>query len=47
MKGCFMNIRRLRKAIGITQEELSARIGVHEKTIRLWEKECVSLVHQI
>ena len=33
-----MNIKQLRKAIGITQEELSERIGVHENTIRLWEK---------
>lgn len=33
-----MNIRELRKRRGITQEELSARIGVHENTIRLWEK---------
>lgn len=33
-----MNIKKLRKAIGITQEELSERIGVHENTIRLWEK---------
>ena len=36
--GCFMDIKRLRKAIGLTQEELSERIGVHENTIRLWEK---------
>lgn len=33
-----MNIKELRKKRGITQEELSARIGVHENTIRLWEK---------
>lgn len=33
-----MNIKELRKRQGITQEELSARIGVHENTIRLWEK---------
>lgn len=33
-----MNIKRLRKAIGMTQEELSEQIGVHENTIRLWEK---------
>ena len=33
-----MDIKRLRKAIGLTQEELSERIGVHENTIRLWEK---------
>ena len=38
MKGCFMDIKRLRKSIGLTQEELSERIGVHENTIRLWEK---------
>lgn len=33
-----MNIKILRKMRGITQEELSERIGVHENTIRLWEK---------
>ena len=33
-----MNIKLLRKSRGITQEELSERIGVHENTIRLWEK---------
>lgn len=33
-----MNIKELRKKRGITQEELSALIGVHENTIRLWEK---------
>ena len=33
-----MDIKRLRKAIGLTQEELSERIGVHENTIRLWEQ---------
>ena len=33
-----MNIKQLRKSRGITQEELSERIGVHENTIRLWEK---------
>ncbi|MBQ7214763.1 MAG: helix-turn-helix transcriptional regulator [Synergistaceae bacterium] len=33
-----MNIKELRKKRGITQEELSERIGVHENTIRLWEK---------
>ncbi len=33
-----MNIRELRKKRGITQEELAARIEVHENTIRLWEK---------
>ena len=33
-----MNIKELRKKRGITQEELAARIDVHENTIRLWEK---------
>ena len=33
-----MNIKQLRKLRGITQEELSERMGVHENTIRLWEK---------
>lgn len=33
-----MNIKELRKKRGITQEELSEQIGVHENTIRLWEK---------
>ena len=33
-----MNIKQLRKLRGLTQEELSERIGVHENTIRLWER---------
>ena len=33
-----MNIKQLRKMRGITQEELSAQLGVHENTIRMWEK---------
>ncbi|MBR1437771.1 MAG: helix-turn-helix transcriptional regulator [Synergistaceae bacterium] len=33
-----MNIKQLRKSRNMTQEELSERIGVHENTIRLWEK---------
>ena len=33
-----MNLKQLRKKIGMTQEELSAQMGVHENTIRLWEK---------
>ncbi len=33
-----MNIKRLRKARGITQEELAAQLEVHENTIRMWEK---------
>ena len=33
-----MNIKKLRKAQKMTQEELAYRIGVHENTIRLWEK---------
>ena len=33
-----MNIKQLRKVRRITQEELSCLMGVHENTIRLWEK---------
>ncbi len=33
-----MNIKQLRKVRRITQEELSYLMGVHENTIRLWEK---------
>ncbi|MBQ7215635.1 MAG: helix-turn-helix transcriptional regulator [Synergistaceae bacterium] len=33
-----MNIKQLRKLQGITQEELSIQMGVHENTIRMWEK---------
>ena len=33
-----MNIKQLRKLRGITQEELSTQLGVHENTIRMWEK---------
>ena len=33
-----MNLRPFRKKLGITQDELSELIGVHENTIRFWEK---------
>ena len=33
-----MNLKQFRKSNNITQEELSELIGVHENTIRLWEK---------
>ena len=33
-----MDIKRLRKARGITQEKLADLMEVHENTIRLWEK---------
>ena len=33
-----MNIKNFRKALKITQEELASYVGIHENTIRLWEK---------
>ena len=32
-------IKELRKQAGMTQPELAERVGVHETTIRRWEKE--------
>ena len=37
--GIGTRIRELRKRAGMTQLELSERVGVHETSIRRWEKE--------
>jgi len=33
-----LDIRKIRKAMGLTQTELAERLGVHYKTIQNWEK---------
>ncbi len=37
--GIGTRIKKLRKQAGITQPELAEQVGVHETTIRRWEKE--------
>lgn len=37
--GIGIRIKQLRKQAGITQPELAEQVGVHETTIRRWEKE--------
>lgn len=37
--GVGQRIKELRKQGGMTQAELAERVGVHETTIRRWEKE--------
>ena len=37
--GIGTRIKKLRKQAGLTQPELADKLGVHETTIRRWEKE--------
>lgn len=37
--GIGIRIKQLRKQSGLTQPELAEQVGVHETTIRRWEKE--------
>ena len=41
------NLKALRKKAGITQEELAHLVGVHDSTIRRWEKNRLPNVHDI
>jgi DNA-binding transcriptional regulator YiaG len=33
------DVRRIRKRLGITQQQLADRLGVHPVTVRKWEAE--------
>jgi putative transcriptional regulator len=37
------DVRKIRERLGLTQEQLAARVGVHKNTVARWERDELSV----